>query len=95
MRAEGHSCGGKSIVRMLEDELDEVVGRLMSGAAKEDGRDPGRAEGLALAVAFIHNPYRPSLDAVRQAAKARFLDQQRPKKDDEKAGKSVAAGTGA
>lgn len=65
-------CGGKSIVGMLEDELDTIVERIMNGAEAADGRDPGRAEGIATALAVFFNPYRPDLDAVRQAAMDRY-----------------------
>lgn len=65
-------CGGKSIVGMLETELDTIVERIMNGAEAADGRDPGRAEGIATALAVFFNPYRPDLDSVRQAAMDRY-----------------------
>jgi hypothetical protein len=65
-------CGGKSIIGMLEDHLDGIVERIMNGAEAADGRDPGRAEGIALALAVFFNPYKPSIDDVRQAAMDRY-----------------------
>lgn len=66
------SCAGKSIVEMLWEELDAIVDRIMSDAAAEDGRDPGRAEGVAYAIAVINNPYGPNLDLVRGQAMERW-----------------------
>lgn len=67
-------CEGRSITQMMEDELDSIVDRLMTGQQAEDGRDPGRAEGVALCIAIIKNPYRPNLDAMRNEAMVRYED---------------------
>lgn len=70
-----HETAGKSIIQMLWDELDTVVCRIMSGdGAAEDGRDPGRAEGIATSIAIMTNPYQPSLDAIREEAMSRYYD---------------------
>lgn len=68
------SCGGKSIREMLEDELDTIVERIMTDCEAEDGRDPGRAEGVAYALAVFLNPYLPNIDAVREAAMDRWYE---------------------
>lgn len=76
--AAGESCGGKSIIEMLEDELDTVIDRLMTGAAAGDGRDPGRAEGVAFALAVMQNPYRPNINSVKNDAMVRWEESQEP-----------------
>lgn len=64
---------GKSIIDMLWDELDTVVQRIMSeDGAAEDGRDPGRAEGIATALSILLNPYAPSLPEIREQAMQRY-----------------------
>jgi hypothetical protein len=65
-------CSGRSLVEMMEDELDSIVDRLMSGGAAEDGRDPGRAEGVAFCIALVRQPYNPDIDKVREAAMLRY-----------------------
>jgi hypothetical protein len=65
-------CAGRSIVEMMEDELDSVVERLMNGGAADDGRDPGRAEGMAFCIALIRQPYNPNMESVREAAMDRY-----------------------
>lgn len=63
------SCGGRSILEILEDELDVVVERLLTpGAEAADGTDKGRASGIAYAIAVIENPYSPSIPSVRGAS---------------------------
>lgn len=66
------SCAGRSIREIVWEELDVVMERLMSGNQAEDGRDAGRAEGLAFALAIFQNPYLPSVDAVRAEAVERW-----------------------
>jgi hypothetical protein len=71
--AGGSACGGDSIIEMLWKELDAVVDRLMgAGQQSGDGKDPGRAEGIAFAIAVMQNPYLPSVDAVREQAMDRW-----------------------
>lgn len=65
-------CAGRSLVEMMEDELDSIVERLMNGGAAADGRDPGRAEGVAMCIAIIRQPYNPNIEAVREAAMERY-----------------------
>lgn len=74
--AGGQACGGKTILEMLWEELDSVMERLMTGAVAEDGRDPGRAEGIAYAIALMQNPYQPNIDHVRMQAMARWEEAQ-------------------
>jgi len=66
-------CSGKSILEMYWDELDTIMDRLMTnGAEAADGRDPGRAEGVAYCIAVMKNPYAPNIDSVRIEAVERF-----------------------
>lgn len=65
-------CAGRSLVERMEDELDAVVERLMTDSATEDGRDPGRAEGMAICIAILREPYRPDIDVVRNDAMLRY-----------------------
>lgn len=65
-------CSGKSLLEMMEDELDSVVERLMNGGAAADGRDPGRAEGIAFCIALLKQPYNPDVMKVREAAMERY-----------------------
>jgi hypothetical protein len=58
-------CAGKSLYELLQEELFTVYERLASGTEAEDGRDPGRAEGMAYALAVFINPYAPNIEAVR------------------------------
>ena len=68
----GDSCRGRSIVEMMCDELDTIVDRLLNGGEAADGRDPGRAEGVAFCIAIIQQPYNPNIDAVREDAMLRY-----------------------
>jgi len=65
-------CAGRSLVEMMEDELDVIVNRLMTGGEAADGRDPGRAEGVAFCIAIIRQPYNPDIDLVRNDAMLRY-----------------------
>src|SRR6266545_6428720 len=66
------SCQGRSILEIMEDELDLVVMKLMTKKENEDGGDKYRAEGLGLAIAIIRNPYIPDLEDVRERAMFRY-----------------------
>lgn len=74
--AGGSACGGKTILELLWDELDSIMERLMTGTEADDERDPGRAEGVAYAIAVMQNPYLPSIDAVREKAMERWEEAQ-------------------
>ena len=52
--------------------MDSIVERLRNGGAAADGRDPGRAEGVAMCIAIIRQPYNPNIEAVREAAMERY-----------------------
>lgn len=69
---DGSSCAGKSILELLWEELDTIVDRLMTGQAAADGRDPGRAEGVAYCIAVFTNPYRPNIEGVREQSTERW-----------------------
>lgn len=76
VNAGGSACGGQTILELLWQELMVVVDRLMSeGQESGDGKDPGRAEGIAYAIAIMNNPYRPSVDSVREQAMARWEEE--------------------
>lgn len=72
VNAGSSACGGQTLLELLWEELDAVVDRLMTGQEADDGRDPGRAEGMALALAIMQNPYRVSWEAVRDQAVLRW-----------------------
>jgi hypothetical protein len=76
VNAGGSACGGETILELLWRELMVVIDRLMSeGAASGDGKDPGRAEGIAYSIAIMNNPYRPSVDDVREQAMDRWEEE--------------------
>lgn len=82
------SCGGKSILEMIWDQLMEVYEELATSRplviddfhedrcrredAMEYGQVRGQALGLATAIAILVNPYAPNVDAVRAEAKTRW-----------------------
>lgn len=68
----GSACGGQTLLELMWAELMTVVDRLMSDQPAADGRDPGRAEGIAYAIAIMQNPYRPSWEGVRDEAVNRW-----------------------
>lgn len=72
---DGKACAGKSILELLWDELMTVLDRLMTEGTAEDGKDPGRAEGLAYAIAVMSNPYLPNVDSVREQAMDRWYEE--------------------
>lgn len=63
----------KTLLAIMWEELDSVVERLMAGAEAEDGRDPGRAEGVAYCIAVLtHSPGKVDMEAIRQEAMERW-----------------------
>lgn len=82
------SCGGKSILDLIWDQLMEVYQDLMEWRpvavdpdhpdwmhqedAEDRGKLKGQALGFATAIAIITNPYAPDLDAVRAEAGRRY-----------------------
>jgi hypothetical protein len=67
-KADKQECAGRSLLEIMWEELNAIMERLMSGNAADDGRDPGRAEGVAYCIAVVQQPYNPSIDSVRQQA---------------------------
>lgn len=70
---------GPSILELVWVELDKVMDVLM--AAKLGGELPepervGSAQGLALAIAILLNPYKPNINAVRVEAVNRWEGRQ-------------------
>jgi hypothetical protein len=77
------SCGGKSIIEMIWDELMQVYSRIMlskqyveSGDQRAEDfhavQDIGEAIGLATALSLLLNPYNPDIDAIREEAAQRW-----------------------
>lgn len=62
------ACAGRSLVEIMEDELDEVYDRLVESGADADDIDKGKAQGIALCIAIIQAPYFPNVDTVRADA---------------------------
>lgn len=63
---------GPSLLEQMWAELDSIVDRLVEpGAVAEDGRDPGRAEGVAWCIALVQTPYAPDMEAIRVQAMER------------------------
>jgi hypothetical protein len=71
----GSACGGETILELMWKELMVVVDRLMTGQEAEDERDPGRAEGLAYAIAIMQNPYHVNWEAVRDQAVGKWEEE--------------------
>lgn len=63
---------GYSIFDEIMLALDPVIDRLMAQEPAEDGRDPGRAESLCLALAIIRNPDCPDVDAEKERQMERY-----------------------
>ena len=80
---DGFSCAGRSLLEIIEDELDDSFDALMD---KDNGYDEetlnkakGRAEGLTFAIAIIKGPYAPNIDAIKGQAVERYRDRQAEK----------------
>lgn len=73
--AGGSACGGQTLLELMWEELMTIVDRLMTGQQAEDERDPGRAEGMAYAIAIMQNPYRPNWQGVRDQAVERWEEE--------------------
>jgi len=65
-------CMDRSVVEIMEDELDSIISRLMDDGGAADGRDPGRGESLSWAIALIENPFAPNMDHVKNKAMLRY-----------------------
>jgi hypothetical protein len=70
-----HPGSGGAVKEMLWMELDDVVDRIQRRV--ERGKEPlkrdvGQAQGLALAIAILDNPYGYDVDAVRAEAMDRY-----------------------
>lgn len=70
VNAGGSACGGQTILELLWQEMMAVYERLMTGQAAE--HDVGIAQGIAYSIAIMQNPYRPSIDDVREQAAQRW-----------------------
>ena len=65
-----HPYSGVTIREQIWEALDEVMERLMGGAAEPDDR--GQAQGLAMALAIFLNPYTPRIDVIKEEAMERW-----------------------
>jgi hypothetical protein len=74
-RRGGSQLAGRSILEHLWIELMTICDRLYTGAEAEDGRDPGRAEGVAYCIAVMTNPYQPDIQAVRTEVARRWKEE--------------------
>lgn len=78
------ACVGRSLLEMLEDELDEKVDWLndVGGSQIEMENVKGQAMGLATSIAIIRAPYCPNVESVRQDAGWRrgWREEQKAKK---------------
>jgi hypothetical protein len=62
------ACIGRSLIEMLEDELDECVDWLNDAGPQPEmtiADMKGQAMGLAKSIAIVLNPYSPNVDGVR------------------------------
>jgi hypothetical protein len=75
VNAGGSACGGQTILELLWKEMMAVYDRLMTGQDAE--HDVGIAQGIAYSIAIMQNPYRPSIDDVREQAAQRW-DEENP-----------------
>lgn len=65
---DGLDC--RSPIRVIQDELDTVISRLMADEA-EDG-DPNYARGLTFALAVLEDPWQPDAGETKNRAMLRW-----------------------
>lgn len=68
------SCGGKSLLARLWEEMDSAVDELAADPDNEEQRGACRA--YAFCIAIIQNPYQPSTPAVKRKAQQRWEEAQ-------------------
>ena len=79
-RAKLAATGGKAIIDMLWDRLDEYVDCLMSPPiGNHDEQVKGQAQSMAEAISIMTNPYDPDMAKVRAEAMERYAARQKPK----------------
>lgn len=74
------SCAGRSLVEIMEEELDDVMTQLMENVYDEDEAEDaanlnllrGKAQGISTCLAIIQNPYAPSIDGIKADAVRRY-----------------------
>lgn len=67
------SCGGRSLIEMIEDLLDNTFDQLMSPDGLEEPElAKGYAQGLSTALAVLKNPYFPNVDVIKSEAVERY-----------------------
>lgn len=77
LRGKSVSCAGKSLMEIMEDELDVAMDWLMDeephcldGYLTENWK--GRAQALAWCIALVLQPYEPNIDGVKGSAVVRY-----------------------
>lgn len=70
LQDDGLDC--RPPIRVIRDELDNVIERIMTGSEAEDGLDKGRGQGLAYALAVLENPWVPSVPETMNRAMLRW-----------------------
>ena len=74
--SEPGDCAGRSILEMIEDELDKTFEWLKGNLEGQDERAienaKGKAQGYAESLAIIRNPYYPNVNAVKAEAVERW-----------------------
>lgn len=63
---------GIAIISRIQEELDAVMDRLMSGDVAEDGRDPGRAEAYTMVMAIFRNLYSTDYPGEKERQMERY-----------------------
>jgi len=65
---ESTSCAGRSILQMMQDQLDRAMIKY-----REDPNDQRRGivRGLATGVAILQQPYNPNVKSVERESKVR------------------------
>lgn len=64
------------LIHKYEEELDEIMDRILSGHESADGLDKGRAEIACLFIAMILNPSKPNILTARDASIKRCRSRQ-------------------
>jgi len=87
---------GRSVLEQIWEELDAIMDRLRSGSpileaegwagVRDRAELRGRAQGIALAISIITNPYAPDVPAVKVEARRRW-----EKRNNEGEGKETKA----
>lgn len=81
--SEGRLPDGVSILELLRSDLDRTVDELMEQDDASKGKSmrgqklAGKAEGLAIAIAYFESPRRPDVKSIKKQAMNRYYGRQR------------------